>query len=491
MALSGRSHGKWIQDCMSPDWFNLSLTKTYFAELAKGNNPARPEILIEVHLDDSRDEIQYMLGVHNEAQAKVPGISLRIQANPEYEDELRAYERDRKRPDILPVEWYEVEWRYFSDSKPKRRPKELGVSLIDSKTVQSNSGVDYYTRNMLTNFLEPSEIASVAVESRKARQNISDEVLSSANDRMTSSSSAPLRIPVQLQMDQSNQASWENMIIPATENLPLSAAGQGKQASLKITLAMMKSNAPIQLALIEEPENHLSHTSLKALIADIEALSQDRQTFVTTHSAYVLNRLGLDKLTVMNQQQLFRINELQEDTVKYFQKLSGYDTLRAVLAEKLVLVEGPSDELVFNAAYHAANGVYPGDNGVDVLSVAGVAFKRALELCAALDRSVALMRDNDGDSPEYWHEKYSDWTSAGVREVFVGSLENGDTLEPQIRKVNDSKVLRKVLGLRESTKLESWMSENKTETALRILESADSQNFVYPDYITKAVEFLS
>lgn len=48
---------------------------------------------------------------------------------------------------------------------------------------------------------------------------------------------------------------------------------------------------------IEEPENHLSHTSLATLLDRMGALaSDDQQLFITTHSSSVLNRLGIEAL---------------------------------------------------------------------------------------------------------------------------------------------------------------------------------------------------
>ena len=41
--------------------------------------------------------------------------------------------------------------------------------------------------------------------------------------------------------------------------------------------------------------------------------------------------------------------------MNYFKKLPGYDTLRLVLAKRVILVEGPSDELVVQRAYRDAH----------------------------------------------------------------------------------------------------------------------------------------
>jgi predicted ATP-dependent endonuclease of OLD family len=104
---------------------------------------------------------------------------------------------------------------------------------------------------------------------------------------------------------------------------------------------------------MEEPECHLSHTSLRELLALIdESLEEGQQAFISTHSPYVLNRLGLDKMSVMAAgSSPACISRLSPETTRYFKKLSGYDTLRIVLAKKIVIVEGPTDEMVFDWAF--------------------------------------------------------------------------------------------------------------------------------------------
>jgi putative ATP-dependent endonuclease of the OLD family len=46
-----------------------------------------------------------------------------------------------------------------------------------------------------------------------------------------------------------------------------------------------------------------------------------------------------------------------------------------------------------------------------------------------------------------------------------------------------------VLGVTERADLETWMTNNKTEAALRITEASDS--ITPPSYFTEAIEFIS
>lgn len=490
LALTGRLNGRWAQDELNPYWFNQDQVKRYFESLGTATPLAPPEILIELYFTDTDDNLQSLLGVHNSRQDKLPGVRMHIFPSPDYSEEFADYMKAENRPDILPTEWYTVDWRNFADEKLTRRPKYLGVAVVDSRTIRSTAGVDYHTREMLTDFIEPKERAAVAVAHRSARHVISTDTLAPVNKRIAEKSKTLHDKAIGLHMDQSANASWENSIVPQVAEVPFVMAGQGQQAAIKVALAMSRSVDSTAYALIEEPENHLSHTSLTRLVSRIEQLAGSRQIFLTTHSSFVLNRLGLDKLVLLHRGTKASFASLPEGTVKYFKKLSGYDTLRLVLAEKAVLVEGPSDEMIFEKAFRAKHDKLPMELGVDVVSMAGVSLKRGLQLGAALNRQIAAIRDNDGKPADHWREPLKEWLETGVREVFIGDPADGNTLEPQLLKLNDEAALRTVFGITDDeVKTVDWMTSHKTDWALKLDES--QLPVEYPQYLKDAVDFVS
>lgn len=66
-------------------------------------------------------------------------------------------------------------------------------------------------------------------------------------------------------------------------------------------------------------------------------------------------------------------------------------TLRLVLAERVTLVEGPSDELVVQRAYLDAHGKLPIKDGVDVISVRGLQAKRFLDIAVQPEKPVVVV----------------------------------------------------------------------------------------------------
>jgi putative ATP-dependent endonuclease of OLD family len=288
-----------------------------------------------------------------------------------------------------------------------------------------------------------------------------------------------------LSIDISHRAMWERSLVPHLNDLPFQFVGSGEQSSLKIMLALNQKVEDGHIILVEEPENHLSFSSLNILMEKISKRCAGKQVLVTTHSSYVLNKLGLGNLILLTPPKGTRISDLPPDTVEYFKKLPGYDTLRLVLAKKVILVEGPSDELVVQRAYRDAHGKLPIEDGVDVISVRGLQAKRFLDIAVPLRKPVAVVNDNDGD-PTAIREKYASYTQHSFIRICVGEGA-ARTLEPQLVAANGLEVINKVLGTQYETdsKLLTHMKNNKTECALKVFESGEP--ITMPGYIRDAV----
>jgi putative ATP-dependent endonuclease of the OLD family len=489
LALTGKINGRWASEELNPFWFHLPNVLEYFNKYGTQGAIAPPRLLIEIYLSNESDALQPLRGVHNTLQADCPGVVFSVAPSDQYQAELKEY-MDSVPPTILPVEFYDVDWRDFGDNHLTRRPRELATSYIDSRTIRSTSGVDYHTREMLSAHLDPGERVKISLAQRRARQQITEETLTTINERIAQSSENIHHNPIGLQMDQSARASWETGVVPQVQDIPFAMSGQGQQAAIKIALAMSRTTDVCTFVLVEEPENHLSPTSLWRLIGRLENLAGDnQQLFVCTHSSYVLNRLGVDRLLLLRDGVPAKFAQLSDDTVDYFRKLAGYDTLRLVLAKNAVLVEGPSDAMIFERAYRDTTQRTPMEDGVDVISMGGLPFKRALELCVALDRDVVVIQDNDGKTADELREKLSGLLADGKRMLFAGEPGDGATLEPQMIGANSSETLRALLGLSEQADVEKWMTSHKTEAALRIHDSQTT--LTMPTYITEALQFLT
>jgi energy-coupling factor transporter ATP-binding protein EcfA2 len=488
LALTGRVNGRSASEELNPHWFNIAVVEEFIKNRASGKPTGFPEILIELSFENV-PELQSLCGAINTyiPTHACPGVTMKVAPNPEYADELKEW---AKAPtSLLPVEYYKCDWRSFADKEITSRPKILATAVIDSRTVRASSGIDYHLRQILGDQLEPSERAEISLEYRRVKASMSQTALSTVNTRMSTVHATLHDQPIALAMDQSSRTSWEGVVTPHVNNVPFSMSGQGQQSAIKISLAMNRHAGRTKFVMVEEPENHLTHTSLVTLLGRIESLAgEQQQLFVSTHSSFVLNRLGLDSLLLMGHDSAVKLTGLDTDTVSYFKRLPGYDTLRIALAKKIVLVEGPSDEIVFERVFFDTYGKWPMQCGIDVLSMRGLSLARGLELCAALNKPVAALRDNDGYEPTDLRNSVDRWLKAGEREIFIGDVADGKTLEPQLIHHSSEALLREILGISATADLLKWMTREKTEAALRI--SVATKKIVPPQYILAAVKFV-
>jgi predicted ATP-dependent endonuclease of OLD family len=173
-------------------------------------------------------------------------------------------------------------------------------------------------------------------------------------------------------------------------------------------------------------------------------------------------------------------------------KLPGHQTLRLVLCKKAILVEGPSDELIIQKAYFAKHAKTPLQDGIDVIAVGGLSFKRFLDIATILDTHVNVVTDNDGDWEKNVTEKYRDYATNSKIRICFDKNDSLVTLESQFVHANrdDLSSLAQVLKstISNEDELRQFMKSNKTECALRIF-SATHTGLKFPQYIEDAITF--
>ena len=286
-------------------------------------------------------------------------------------------------------------------------------------------------------------------------------------------------------LDMTARSSWETSVTPHLDDLPLTLVGKGEQTSVKVKLALEASEA-CEVLLIEEPETHLSPGNLNRLLAHVAERVGDKQVILTTHSSFVLNKLGIDATIMFDGKTGVRLRDLPDSTKRYFMKLPGHDTLRMVLARRAILVEGPSDELIVQRAYNQVHGKMPLEDQVEVISVNALAFKRFLDIAVLLDLNVTVVTDNDGD-PEKVRAKYAEHADRKNIKVCYSNDAGLRTLEPNLVAVNGHEAINATLGTdyMDDQALIAHMESDKADTALKLFESAE--DLVVPEYIGDAV----
>ena len=492
LALTGRISGRLLSQDFSPFLFNRTATDDYVAAVHKSGStpPAPPEMIIDLFLDAS-SEFESLRGSNNLLNEDACGIRIRGALSDDYVEEYKAFASKPDQVRLVPTEYYSVDWLGFSGNRVTARTIPASASVIDPVAIRLRTGTDFHLQQIIRTHLEPRERVELSREYRSLREAFTDrESVKAVNARLAGDRGTITDRDFSLSVDLSQRYTWEQSLTAHLDELPFQFVGKGEQNAVKTLLAIGRRAERSHIVLIEEPENHLSFSSLRLLLQKIEERCADKQVIVATHSSFVLNKLGLDRLILLRGGVCTRLTSLTPDTIDYFKKLAGFDTLRLALAKQAILVEGPSDELIVQRAYRDQHdGRLPIDDGIDVISVRGLSFSRYLELAVGLKMPVRVVRDNDGEDPEDVLAQYHQYTGGdNTVSVFVSEDRSLRTLEPHISAANDLQTLSRALGKEFTSKDDAlrYMLRNKTYAALSIFES--DTGITMPKYVQDAVK---
>jgi len=488
LALTKRLNGRLIEYELTPYLFNRKCVDEYLKSL-KGDKPAQlPEIIIELYLDDE-PELESLRGSMNSKKENCIGIKIEIVFDEDYKEEYENLTKELSETKLIPAEYYKVQWYSFANNAITSRSLHIRLSYIDATTIRLQSGTDYYLQDIIKTELDTKERVDLNIAYRKLKETFAQEKsIKGINDKLTSKKGAITDKNLSISIDISQKSNWETNLVPHLDDLPFQLIGKGEQNALKIMLALERKADESNIILIEEPENHLSFSSMNTLVSKIREKCAKKQIIITTHSAYVLNKLGLEHLILLHDNKTTTLKCLPPDTQNYFKKLSGYDTLRLVLAKKAILVEGPSDELIVQKAFLQKYNKLPIEDGVDVINIRGLSFSRFLDIAKELKKDVVVVTDNDGDYANKVDEKYKDFKLFSNIKICRSDNNLLPTMEPQIVACNSLKFLNKIFGTlhKDQESLKKYMENNKTECALKIFEAKEDIKF--PQYVTDSIE---
>ncbi|RWU08121.1 ATP-dependent nuclease [Pedobacter chitinilyticus] len=502
LALSGLSNGRYFKNDLSEYFFNYDSVHEYLDSLDTNKPLPPPEISIEVFIGGN--DLPFFEGDDNSTKRSECGICFKIALAEKFRGEYNDYVKDGGIA-ALPIEFYEVDWTTCARESITPRKIPIKSALIDSSSNRYKNGSDVYISHIIKNHLDEKDRNGLAHAHRRLQAafiqdtsvvNVNNIINGLAKDEVNNKN-------IKLTVDLSSKDAWEASFLTSVEDIPFHHIGKGEQSIIKTKLALEhKKSKEANIILLEEPENHLSHSRLNQLIRNIHDKCSDKQILISTHSSFVANKLGLENLIIVENRKSVRLKDLPSTTQDFFEKIPGYDTLRLILCKKAILVEGDCDELLVQRAYMDSNGGrLPIQDQVDVISV-GTSFLRFLQIAEKINKPVSVVTDNDG-KPDAIQAKYADYlgvnSKPGIKicydvNVDVGDLKiadkpfNYNTLEPKFLKSNGVENINRILGTKNKTEdqLHEYMKANKTDCALKIFETKEKLTF--PQYILDAIE---
>lgn len=493
---SGKLNGYALYKQIKANLFNIEVRNLYKTSLFQYPNVIEPpSIIFEAYCDT--DDATYS-GTNNLLVENCAGIRVVVELNPEH---CSTYKKLLAAGEIydIPVEFYTVSFKYFSGDTVAYRFCPIKAVFIDTTRKDYSYVVDRFVSENIATYLSPQEQIDLCTAYRKSRNYFQDNETVKKLNKSVKDNVHIRNYALSIDLKEEEVDGWKKQMSVVVDETPFENVGFGSQNTIKIELALKNSSDQVNMVLMEEPENNLSFTNMAKLVQHVQN-TVGKQVFISTHSSFISNKLNLGNLLLVNSGEVTSFKNLPEETKHYFKKLPGYDTLRLVLAEKVILVEGPTDELIIQRAYLDTYGKLPAENGIDIIVVGSLAFKRYCDIAILLNKKAIIVTDNDGCIQKNIEEKYNEYLAKDNLVFFYEQDKTLNTIELSVLAANcedgmPSEVFKKSISKNNSMMKKSgdelldFMLNNKVEWAMRVFDS--DEKIIYPEYIKNAIKEYS
>lgn len=457
--------------------FNTNVIKTFLSSSRKLTD--LPELKVELFLSKQSNEVTE--GRNNSDKKECDGIRLICKPNDDYSEYIKNILDD---PNCLfPFEFYSIKFTTFSDIPYHSYNKLLKHISIDNSQGNSEYAMIEYIKDIYNSTIENIiEKNKHHHEYRSHKENYKINSFKEINSRLDDN--------YEFAIKSNSKSNLETDLTILDEGISIDNKGKGKQCIIKTALALSRSGKDLEIVLLEEPENHLSHGNMKKLIHMISE-SNDKQIFIATHSDLISTRLDLRKSILLNSGSNGRVKlkDLPESTAKFFIKAPDNNILEFILSKKVILVEGDAEFILADSMFTTSTQAQLDKCGIHVISVDGTSFARYLDIANLLKIKTAIITDNDGKYQANCIDRYSKYRKENLIEVFADKDDNRKTFE--ICMYQDNKEICDDLfkGDRKTLTVLDYMLKNKAEAAYLLLENKATQIKV-PSYITEAFTWI-
>lgn len=185
------------------------------------------------------------------------------------------------------------------------------------------------------------------------------------------------------------------------DDISYPTSGDGRKKLVEYSLLSLESREledhKINIFLIEEIENHLHRSMQISLSYQIFEDNLFKYLFMTTHSSQIVSRM--DNVNLIK---LF-LEDKPSGKSCYYKVPTEYKNLKsklnenlseAIFAEKVLLIEGPSESILFKRILEKVDHKYE-CNGKYILQVDGINFKEYYKILNCLGIITIIKTDND------------------------------------------------------------------------------------------------
>ena len=456
---------------------NMHSVKEFFRDKDYKNLPTA---YVELYLSEQSN---YELNGRNNSDDHIcDGLKMELHPNEELSSEIGKIISDED--NIFPYEYYEVSFSTFSGQSYSGYKKFIRHIVLDNSQVSIDYATREYVSEMYYANVREGEHIRHEFQYRMAKERFDETEFVELNNRIKEYRFA-------LKSDKNS-----NILADLTlteDDISIEHKGQGKQSFIKTAFALRKTEnfeRKIDLVLMEEPENHLSHLNMSKLIQNVQSVD-DKQLFIATHNTLIATRLDLRNVIMVHPHSNTPVllSNLHKSTAKFFIKAPQSSVLEFTLSEKVILVEGPSEYMLMEKMFLVVTNTSLAKSDIHVISVGGISFTRYLEIAQILKIKVAVIRDNDGKYKEI-SDKFLKKFDSEILKLFCDKDNDRYTFEVCVYRDNEDLCEEIFSGANTKDKLQ-YMLNNKTEAAYRLLDSDSSDICNVPEYISEAIKWIS
>ena len=444
-----------------------------------------PKLYIEIYLNKQEKDI--LEGKNNLLDKNLYGLAMVVTINDDFSTEVS--EIISQDEFAFPFEYYTVKFLTFAGEGYSGKNRHVKHILLDTTKINGDYSTkingDYstkkYVERLYDSTVDSNERNKHENEYKKLRQDFSNDALSNLNGKLTD---------YKFSLNNYARSSLLADLTLSENNVDIRSKGMGTQCFIKAKFALEKkeeTGKEIDITLIEEPENHLSHVNTKKLLETINN-SGDKQLFITTHSNLITSRLGLKNLIMLNpsNNKTTLLNDLPDDTANFFLKAPNQNLLNFLLSKKVILVEGNVEYMLMEKFFQQITNSTLEEKDVFVISVGGLSFSRYLYVAQKMNIKTAVIRDNDTNYQNNCVDRYTEFVSDNIK-IFSDPNNCNYTFEVCFK--NDNIDLCKSISKKDSDDdVLNFMLSKKTEFALEVLETLEKIKI--PDYIKEAINWI-
>lgn len=464
------------------DLFNAQMVAAFKADPSVKTLP-RIYIEIELVLNPQQNNATYFYGeVYGQRKQQTEKFGIRFECK--YDEELGVGMEQSIQEGKIPYEYYALTWTTFANRPYQMIKRPLNFLSIDTTSSATAPSFNYFNRTLFTNKYDDATKA-------KAKNEFRDKLIEAFDNLGLPALSENQKFGVD-----SKKVVLETVLSIYEDSIALENRGSGMESLIKTQIALNRANG-LDVILMEEPENHLSFSTLRKMLQQISDQQDNSQIIVATHSNMIASRLNLKNVLWITEGRAKSLIGVKSDVAEFFVRADDNAFLQLLLSKKVFLVEGATEFLLLPMFYQQITGHSIEGDGISVISCNGISYKRYLEIAKATDKRIAVVTDNDGNAQRI-AEAASFNQANNLQHIFMGATVEDWTWEVCIYKENID-ILDGMIDIQAGAAYKfhdtdygavlGKMLNHKVDVAYQMLTS--DKTFAVPQYIKDAIVWLS